>query len=154
MRILKGELEPVDGDYIIVVSKYNHMITDRLLEGALATLAEHGVADSQIVVAHVPGAWELPVVAARFAARGAAAIICLGAVIKGETTHDQHINRQVSHSLGELMMQTGVPVAFGLLTCNSLEQAMNRAGGRVGNKGNECALAALEMAHLMGQLPG
>jgi len=143
-----------DGRYAIVVSRYNQSITGKLLDGAVRTLAEAGVADDAIDVAWVPGAWEISLVAQRFAASGKyAAVLCLGAVIRGETTHDQHINRQVSLSLGRISLDTGVPVLFGVLTCNSLEQAIHRAGGNVGNKGVECAEAALEMAGLMKQLP-
>ena len=110
--------------------------------------------DAQITVAWVPGAFEIPLVAARLAHGGHyAAVICLGAVIRGETTHDQHINRAVSLELASLSVRTGVPVLFGLLTCDTLEQAIHRSGGNVGNKGSDCAEAALEMIHLLGQLP-
>jgi len=140
--------------YAIVVASYNESITSKLLAGARETLSQAGVAAESIYIAHVPGAWEIPVVAARFAQSGrCAAVLCLGAVIRGETTHDQHINRQVSLSLGELAISTGVPVLFGLLTCNSLDQAIQRAGGSVGNKGAECAQAALEMVSLLKQIP-
>ena len=140
--------------FAIVVSRYNESITGKLLDGALATLTEAGVADDFIVVAHVPGAWEIPLVAARLARGGNYdAILCLGAVIKGETTHDEHINRQVSQSLGQLSLETGLPVLFGVLTCNTLEQAIHRSGGNVGNKGVECAQAALEMVDLLRKLP-
>ena len=102
----------------------------------------------------MPGAWEIPVAAARLAKSSQFdAIICLGAVIRGETTHDQHINTQVSLSLGNLAVELELPVLFGLLTCNSLEQAIHRSGGNVGNKGEECAVAALEMVDLMRKLP-
>jgi 6,7-dimethyl-8-ribityllumazine synthase len=136
----------------IVVSRYNESITSKLLAGALQTLAEHGVADELIDVAWVPGAFEIPVVASRLAARGYAAVICLGAVIRGETTHDQHINRAVSYQMAEISVRTGVPVLFGVLTCDTLEQAIHRSGGNVGNKGSECAAAALEMISLLEQL--
>ena len=142
------------GRYAIVVSRYNESITGKLLDGAVQTLAAAGVADDAVDVAWVPGAWEISLVAQRFAASGKyAAVLCLGAVIQGETSHDQHINRQVSLSLGRISLDTGVPVLFGVLTCNSLEQAIHRSGGNVGNKGVECAEAALEMAGLMKQLP-
>ena len=147
---ISGDLTPVDGDYAVIVSRYNEMITGKLLEGALSTLRTRGVSEDRLIVTHVPGAWELPLAAQQVAARAnVVAVICLGAVIRGETTHDQHINRQVSDSLGRLALEFELPVVFGLLTCNSLEQALNRAGGRVGNKGEECANTALEMAQLM-----
>ncbi len=126
----------------------------------------HGVPEDQIDVAWVPGAFEIPTVAARLAAAGRyAAILCLGAVIRGETTHDQHINRAVSLALAKLGTQYGLPVLFGVLTCDTLEQAIARTGGRaattgkddaqahLGNKGVDCALAALEMVDLLSKLP-
>ena len=147
---ISGDLTPVDGDYAVIVSRYNEMITGKLLEGTLSTLRTRGVSEDRLIVTHVPGAWELPLAAQQVAARAnVVAVICLGAVIRGETTHDQHINRQVSDSLGRLALEFELPVVFGLLTCNSLEQALNRAGGRVGNKGEECANTALEMTQLM-----
>ncbi len=152
--VYQGDRSPGDGRFAIVVSRYNDSITGKLLDGALATLTRAGVPDASIDVAWVPGAWEIPLVARRFAACGDyCAVLCLGAVIKGETTHDQHINRQVSLSLGRIALETGVPVLFGVLTCNSIEQAIHRSGGNVGNKGVECAEAALEMASLLRKLP-
>ncbi|MGN6135576.1 MAG: 6,7-dimethyl-8-ribityllumazine synthase [Aureliella sp.] len=133
----------------VVVSTYNAAITDKLLEGALGTLTAAGVPRDQIQVLRVPGAWELPL-ATKWLAQSerVAAVISLGAVIRGETTHDQHINRAVSNALMELMQQSGKPIAFGLLTCNTLEQAQHRAGGDVGNKGEESAAAVLTMLAL------
>ena len=134
----------------IVVSRYNESITSRLLSGALETLALHKVPDARIDVAWVPGAFEIPTAAAALASDGRhSAVICLGAVIRGETTHDQHINRAVSNELASMSVRTGVPVLFGILTCDTLEQAIHRAGGNVGNKGSECAEAALRMADLL-----
>lgn len=151
----RGALSVTAGQrFAVVVSKYNESITGKLLAGAVATLTHHGAEDAAIDIAWVPGAWEIPLVARRFVDSGGyAAVLCLGAVIRGETTHDQHINRQVSLSLGRIALDAGVPVLFGVLTCNSLEQAIQRAGGTVGNKGSECAEAALEMASLLAQLP-
>ena len=150
---VRGELTG-KGKYAIVVARYNESITKNLLDGALRTFAEHGIPDRNLTVAWVPGAWEIPVAAARLAKSSQFdAIICLGAVIRGETTHDQHINTQVSLSLGNLAVELELPVLFGLLTCNSLEQAIHRSGGNVGNKGEECAVAALEMVDLMRKLP-
>lgn len=141
------------GRFAIVVSRYNESITTRLLAGARETLAVRGVRDEDIDVVWVPGAWELPLIAARLAGSGGyLAVICLGAVIRGETTHDQHINRAVSNELAALAVRSGVPVLFGLLTCDTLEQAIHRAGGNVGNKGSECAEAALRMADIVRQL--
>ena len=150
----RGDRAGAGRRFAIVVSQYNDSITTKLLAGAVETLTNHGVADEAIDVAWVPGGWEIPLVAERFAhSQAFAAVICLGAVIRGETTHDQHINRQVSLSLGKIALRNGVPVLFGLLTCNSLEQAIQRSGGSAGNKGSECAEAALQMADLLGQIP-
>lgn len=150
----QSDTSPTDGRFAIVVSRYNKSITEKLLTGAVETLTAAGVEDNRVDVFRVPGAWEIPVVTARLArSRQYAAVLTLGAVIKGETTHDEHINRQVSITLGELSVETGVPIAFGVLTCNTLEQAIHRSGGNVGNKGVECAEAALEMVDLLSKLP-
>ncbi|MBN1852188.1 MAG: 6,7-dimethyl-8-ribityllumazine synthase [Pirellulales bacterium] len=139
-----------DDRFGIVVSHYNESVTSRLLNGAVETLRSHGVQDSAVDIAWVPGAWELPVVAQRMArSRRYAAVICLGAVIRGETTHDQHINRAVSGALGTIALDNDLPILFGLLTCQTLEQAIHRAGGNVGNKGAECADAAIQMVRLL-----
>lgn len=166
MNVYEGKPEAADGRFAIIVARFNDTITSRLLEGAVATLVGHGVADSQIDVFWVPGAFEIPTVAGRLAAAGRhVAIIGLGAVIRGETTHDQHINRAISMTTAELGMRHGLPVIFGVLTCNTLDQAIARSGGesgsrgkdredsRLGNKGSEAALAALEMVNLLKQLP-
>ncbi|MHB8969300.1 MAG: 6,7-dimethyl-8-ribityllumazine synthase [Pirellulaceae bacterium] len=146
--------EPGDSRIAIVVSCYNAAITEKLLSGALRTLSAHGVRDEAIDVARVPGAWEIPLIAQRMAGSGVyRAVICLGAVIRGETTHDQYINRQVSDSLGRISLLFNIPVLFGILTCNTIEQALHRAGGNVGNKGSDCAQAALEMISLLAKLP-
>jgi 6,7-dimethyl-8-ribityllumazine synthase len=149
-RIFAGQNNrPVAGPFGIVVSRYNESITTKLLAGALETFTAAGVPDEEIDVAWVPGAWEIPLAAKRLSqVREYQAIVCLGAVIKGETSHDQHINRYVSLATGELALELGIPVLFGVLTCNSLEQAIHRSGGNVGNKGTECAEAALEMIRL------
>lgn len=142
-------LSGVQSQVAIVVSTYNSSITGNLLAGAVSTLKAAGISDSAIMVSHVPGAWELPL-AAKWLAElsNVACVITLGAVIRGETSHDQHINRAVSHALMELMQTSGKPIAFGLLTCNSQDQAIARSGGDVGNKGDEAAQAALEMLAL------
>lgn len=146
---------PVGGPFGVIVSRYNESITGKLLSGALQTLTAAGVSEEQIDVAWVPGAWEIPLATKRLMQRRTyRAVVCLGAVIKGETSHDQHINRFVSLALGQLALDTGIPVLFGLLTCNSLEQAIHRSGGNVGNKGIECAEAALEMVRLLDQVAG
>jgi 6,7-dimethyl-8-ribityllumazine synthase len=153
-KTFEGKPQTKSASVAIVVSRYNQSITGKLLAGAVESLTAGGVSEDRITIAWVPGAWELPVVAARFAGVAPfAAVICLGAVIRGETSHDQHINRAVSLELAAMAVRTGVPVLFGLLTCDTLEQAIHRAGGNVGNKGSECATAALEMIDLLAQLP-
>ncbi|MEZ6093641.1 MAG: 6,7-dimethyl-8-ribityllumazine synthase [Pirellulaceae bacterium] len=135
--------------FSIIVSKYNASITDRLAEGATDFLIKNGIERASIEIHRVPGAWELPLAAKWSIESGRFdGVIVLGAVIKGETTHDEHINRFVSMSSGQLSLDSGIPIAFGLLTCNTLQQAVERAGGRVGNKGEEAAEAALEMVLL------
>lgn len=146
------EGSPVAGSnrFAICVARYNEHITTRLLNGALETLKKAGAADDAVDVFWTPGAFELPTVAACAADSDRyAAVICLGAVIRGETTHDQHINTAISHHFADIGVRTGIPILFGVLTCDTLEQAIQRAGGNVGNKGAECADAALRMADLL-----
>jgi 6,7-dimethyl-8-ribityllumazine synthase len=164
-NVYEGKPTASDGRFAIVVARFNPSITSGLLDGAIATLQAQGVADAQIDVAWVPGAFEIPTVAERMAAsRRYVAVICLGAVIHGETPHDQHINRAVSTALAEIGVHHGLPILFGVLTCNTLDQAIARSGGqtgtqgkdspesRIGNKGSDCALAALEMVDLLRKL--
>jgi 6,7-dimethyl-8-ribityllumazine synthase len=149
----RGDLAVPKGRLAVVVARWNESVTGKLLAGALQTLRERGVADDSVDVVWVPGAFEIPTVAGRLVhGRRYVAVLCLGAVIRGETTHDQHINRAVSLSLAELGRDSGIPVLFGVLTCDTLEQAIHRSGGNVGNKGSECALAALEMVSLIAKL--
>ncbi len=142
----------------VVVSRYNAAITERMLDGAGRTLAAAGLDRWRMDVARVPGAFELPLAADRLAATGEyAAVICLGAIIRGETTHDQHIAAAVAEGIEQVGRSRGIPVLFGVLTCQSIEQAVARAGGddRVAahsNKGEECAEAAIEMISLLGQI--
>ena len=154
-RELEGRLNGAGRKFAVVVSRYNDNITGKLLTGALQTLEQAGVADGDVLVAWIPGAYELPAAAEKVAASGSYdAVLCLGAVIRGETTHDQHINRAVSNALAEISVRRRLPVSFGLLTCENMEQALQRAGGTVGNKGVECAEAALRMVDLFAQLDG
>jgi 6,7-dimethyl-8-ribityllumazine synthase len=143
----------IAGKIGIVVSRYNDHITGKLLQGALSTLDKAAIASSNIVVAWAPGAWEIPLLCQDLVEKPeVSAVIGLGCVIRGETTHDQHINQAVSQALMSLSLQHSKPVAFGLLTCNTLEQAIHRSGGRVGNKGEEAANAILEMLKVRSQL--
>jgi len=154
--------EAASGRYAIVVSRYNESITKNLLDGATTTLKAVGVAEADIDVAWVPGAFEIPLVADKLAgSKRYAAVLCLGAVIRGETTHDQHINRAVSVGIMEANLRHGIPVLFGVLTCDTVEQAIQRSSSDVtkkdptgakepvSNKGVECAEAALEMVALL-----
>ena len=143
---------PLSGSdrFAIVVAEWNKAVTGKLLDGALETFSESGVSEESLDVAWVPGSWELPVVTRRLAQSGKyAAILALGTVIRGETSHDQHINRSVSLALMDIGLSEDLPVLFGLLTCESMEQAIQRAGGNVGNKGSECAEAAIKMVGLL-----
>lgn len=150
-----GDVASVAGRFAVVVSRYNETITGKLLAGAVETLRGSGVADDAIDVAWVPGAFEIPVAAEELAASGRyVAVLCLGAVIRGDTTHDQHINRAVSLGIMEIGVRHRLPVLFGVLTCESLEQAIHRAGGKQGNKGSECAEAALRMVSLLEKVRG
>jgi 6,7-dimethyl-8-ribityllumazine synthase len=139
----------------LVVSRWNEQVTRRLLDGAVARFVAAGVPADQIDVAWVPGAFELPLVADRLAAAGQhAAVLCLGAIIRGETEHDRHIAQAVARGLEEAARRRGVPVLFGVLTCGSLAQALARAASDpADNKGAECATAALDMIDLMSRLP-
>ncbi len=154
MNEFQGDNGSLDGQiFSIVVSRYHQSITEKLLAGAVSTLKRNEVPEARINVLWVPGAWEIPL-AAKMALRSQspAALICLGCVIRGETTHDQYINMSVGSELGRLGMENEVPVAFGVLTCNTMDQAMQRAGGEVGNKGSEAAEAVIEMLRLRDQL--
>ena len=146
-----GECPP--GTVAIVASRYNRAICDALVQGAIETLAKAGYAPQETMVIRVPGAWELPLVVRNMLDRDhVIAAVALGAVIRGETTHDEHINRSVSAALMSLSLETRCPIGFGLLTCNSLEQAIQRSGGAVGNKGIEAAEAVIEMLRLTRKL--
>jgi 6,7-dimethyl-8-ribityllumazine synthase len=151
---MSTEITGVDGEIpsgkiAIIASRYNPNICDAIVRGAIETLREAGVDDDALIVTRVPGAWELPLVTQTLIKRrDVIAAIALGCVIKGETTHDEHINRAVSLGLMKLGMKSKKPVAFGLLTCNTLEQAIHRSGGNVGNKGNEAAEAVIELLRL------
>ncbi len=146
VRNIKGEKLNGTESFAIVVSRFNEFVTQRLLDGAVSTLQQHGIPEEQITVVWVPGSFEIPLMARRLASSGQfAAVCCLGTVIQGETTHHEYINSQVSSAIMEAGQSTGVPVVFGVLTCQTMEQAMNRAGGKSGNKGREAAEAAVEM---------
>jgi 6,7-dimethyl-8-ribityllumazine synthase len=151
---IEGELLAAGDAFAIVVSRYNDMVTRRLLSGARETFEHHGVPDERITVAWVPGAFEIPLVADRLAHSGRfAAVCCLGAVVQGDTNHHEYINQQVSRAIMQSTVSSGIPVLFGVLTCSTMELALQRAGGTAGNKGSEAALAAIEMVDLLKKLP-
>ena len=138
----------------LVCSRFNDLVTDRLLAGAQDGLRRHGVDAASVTVAWVPGAFELPMAAARLASSGEFdAVVCLGAVIRGATAHFDHVAGQCAAGIQRAQLDTGVPVVFGVLTTDTLEQALDRAGGKAGNKGFDAAAAAIEMADLLRQLP-
>jgi 6,7-dimethyl-8-ribityllumazine synthase len=147
---------PLDGSALriaVVVSRFNQLITERLLDGAVATAREHGVSDDHLDVIWVPGAFELPQAARRLAATSAYdAIVCVGAVIRGETPHFDYICSEAARGIYEVARDFGLPVQFGVLTTDNVEQAQARAGGKVGNKGREAMLAGIEMATLFAQI--
>ena len=153
MQIIEGKLIAGDERYAIVVARFNDLITRRLLEGALDTFRRHGVKDDYLTVVWVPGSFELPQVADKLAkSKQYAAVCCLGAVIQGETSHHEYINHQMAGGIMRAGLESGIPVLFGVLTCASMEQALDRAGGKAGNKGTEAALAAIEMVNVLKQL--
>ena len=137
ITVYEGTPAASDGRFAIVAARFNRSITERMLDGAVRTLTARGIPDDRIDVAWVPGAFEIPTVASRLASAGRhVAILCLGAVIRGQTSHDQHINRAVSLALAQLGAQYKMPVIFGILTCETLEQAMARSGGEAATSGN------------------
>ena len=152
-KVTEGQLSSKGLRFAVIVARFNSFITERLLAGALDALARTGCAESDIEIVKVPGSWEMPVVARELAERKRHdAIICLGAVIRGDTPHFEYVAGEAAKGLGQVAAQTGVPVAFGVLTCNTLEQAIDRAGAKGGNKGFDAAMTAVEMADLMRRL--
>jgi 6,7-dimethyl-8-ribityllumazine synthase len=153
MDVKTGKLRADGRAFALVVARFNDFVTSKLLEGAVDTLARLGVSEADITVAWVPGALEIPVAAAAMAKSGNyAAVICLGTVIKGETPHFDFVAGQCAAGIAAAARDTGVPVIMGVLTTATMEQAINRAGGKMGNKGADAAEAAVEMADLLGQL--
>jgi 6,7-dimethyl-8-ribityllumazine synthase len=137
----------------VVASRFNNFIVDRLADGAVDTLLRHGAKASHVSVVRVPGSWEIPLAVQRIAKRGEVdAIIAVGALIRGATAHFDHIAGEVSKGLGQVSMKTGIPVSFGVLTTDTIEQAIERAGTKAGNKGAEAAIAAIEMVSLFAKM--
>ena len=154
--VFEGKLVPHGRQhYAVVVARFNELFTRQLLEGAQNAFRRHGVADEDVDVAWVPGSFEVPLVARRLAASGSyAAVVCLGAIIRGATSHFDYVAGQAAAGVARAGLDTGVPVIFGIITTETLEQAMDRSGAKSGNKGFEAAVTAIEMADLLRQLPG
>lgn len=151
--VIEGNLDASGLKFAVLCARFNSFITDRLLAGALDALKRSGAAESDIEIVKVPGSWELPLAAKTLAGRKEHdAIIALGAVIRGDTPHFDHVAGQASSGLAAVQLETGIPVAFGVLTTHTIEQAIDRAGGKSGNKGYDAAITAIEMADLIRRL--
>ena len=150
MKTLQGKLLGADLRFCLLVSRFNELISSRLLEGAKDTLLRHGVSANNMDIIWVPGAWELPLIAKECSLSGNYdGIIALGAVIRGDTPHFQYVSSETTKGLAHVELEQRTPVGFGVLTCDNLEQALQRAGSKSGNKGAEAALAVIEMANLL-----
>jgi 6,7-dimethyl-8-ribityllumazine synthase len=153
MKIIEGKLQAQGLKFGIVVSRFNEFITSKLLEGALDALIRHGASEKDIEIARVPGSFEIPVVAKKMAkSKKFNAIICLGTLIRGATPHFDYIASEVSKGIALVSLETGVPVTFGIITSETIEQAIERAGSKSGNKGWDAAMVAIEMAQLLEQI--
>ena len=154
IHVLEGKVVAPEGMKVgIIASRFNEIIVNKLLGGAVDGLVRHGVEEENITAAWVPGAFEIPVAAARMAQSGKYdAVICVGAVIRGDTSHYDYVCNEVSKGIAQVGLATGVPVLFGVVTTENIEQAIARAGSKAGNKGYDCALSAIEMVNLMGQM--
>ena len=152
---INGDLTVGKQRFAIIVSRFNEFVSSRLLDGAIDTLERHGCESSNIAVIRVPGAWELPLTAKKVASTGQyAAVICLGCVIRGETPHFDYVSAEAAKGIAQAGLATDLPVVFGVLTADTLEQAINRAGAKAGNKGADAAMTAIEMANLYAKLDG
>lgn len=153
MRIIEGELQAKGCKFGIIVSRFNDFITSRLLEGATDALLRHGAKDDDIEVVRIPGAFEIPLIAKKLASKGTfQALICLGTVIRGATPHFDYVASEVSKGIAAASLETGIPIAFGIITADTIEQAVERAGTKAGNKGWDAAVTAIEMAQVVKRL--
>jgi 6,7-dimethyl-8-ribityllumazine synthase len=153
MKEIKGQLTAGKGKFVIVVSRFNEFITSRLLAGAVDCLKRHGATDEQMLTVWVPGACEIVPVARKLAQSGKfAAVLCLGAVIRGQTQHYEAVCQQVSRGIGQINYDSKAPAVFGVLTCETLEEAVDRAGAKKGNAGADAAMTAMEMASVLEQI--
>jgi 6,7-dimethyl-8-ribityllumazine synthase len=152
---IQGSYQGEGRKFALVVSRFNEFIAGKLVEGALDGLTRHGVSPDDVTIVRVPGAYEIPLAALHTAASGEFdAVLCLGAIIRGHTPHFDYIAAESSKGVAQASMDTGVPILYGIITADTLEQAIDRAGAKAGNKGFDAALAAIEMANLMNELPG
>lgn len=153
MKIIEGELQAKDLKIGIIVSRFNDFITSRLFDGAIDALLRHGAKEDNIEVVRVPGSFEIPLIAKKLALKGTYnAIICLGTVIRGATPHFDYVAAEVSKGIAVASLETGVPIAFGVITSDTIEQAIERAGSKAGNKGWDAAITAIEMAQILKKL--
>ena len=153
MKTFEGKLVSENIKVGIVVARFNEFITSKLLSGAMDTLIRHEVKEENIQVAWVPGAFEIPLIASKMAESGKYdAVICLGAVIRGSTSHYDYVCNEVSKGIASVSLKSGIPVMFGVLTTENIEQAIERAGSKAGNKGSECAEGAIEMVNLIREI--
>lgn len=151
---IQGHLLVDGAGFAIVVSRFNELITSKLLAGAVDTLVRHGADEARITCVHVPGAFELPMVAHKLALSGQYdAVICLGCVIRGQTPHFEYVASEAAKGIGQVGLSTGVPTTFGVITADTLEQAIERAGVKAGNKGGEAAASAIELVNVLRQIP-
>lgn len=154
MQIWEGELKGQGLKFALVVSRFNDFITSKMAEGALDHLLRHGVDKEDIHIVKVPGAFEVPLVAKKLASSGNYhGVICLAAIIRGSTPHFEYVSSEVAKGIAQVSLETGIPVIYGVITADTIEQAVERAGTKMGNKGGDAALAALEMANLINKLP-
>jgi 6,7-dimethyl-8-ribityllumazine synthase len=148
-RLIEGEISGKGIRFAIVVSRFNDFVSQRLLDGALDALKRHGASDDQINIVKVPGAFEIPAMAKRLSSDSRFdCVICLGAVIRGATPHFEYISSQVARGIASVALESPIPIAFGVITCDTLEQAIERAGAKSGNKGWDAAMSAMEMVNL------
>lgn len=151
-RILEGNLIGDQQRLGIVVSRFNEFITNKLLSGCMDALVRHGVAQEDIDIVWVPGAFEMPLAAQKMTAKGYNAVICLGAVIRGGTPHFEYVSAEVTKGIAQVGLNTGVPVIYGIITADTIEQAIERAGTKAGNKGADAAMTAIEMVNLLKEI--
>jgi 6,7-dimethyl-8-ribityllumazine synthase len=152
--LYEGDFSSPDGRFVLVAARFNGFVVEQLVDGALDALNRHGVGDDRIDLVRVPGSYEIPLVAQKLGKSGTyAAVICLGCVIRGDTDHYDHVAGAATSGIAQAALTSGIPVIFGVLTCDTLEQALHRAGAKAGNKGFEAAVTAIEMVNLFKKLP-